>query len=107
MENKIIFVNGLESKDVSDTTPEWILGKMSINVETMIKWLSTTGREVAKNGYIDAQVKRSKKTGKRYIEVEDDSWKTKGKAEVKKEVREDVVIPNMDTGEIDPDSIPF
>jgi hypothetical protein len=105
-DKKIVFVNGLISKDVADTTPEWILGKMDIDVENLIIWLSTTGRQVATNGWINAQVKRSKKTGKRYIEVEDDSWKTKGKVEIKKE-SPDIVVPKMDTGEINPNDIPF
>lgn len=30
-----IFVNGLISKKVSDKAPEWILGALSINVESL------------------------------------------------------------------------
>lgn len=64
-----IFVNGLISKKVSDKAPEWILGALSINVESLTNWLSTTGKQVQSNGWINLNIKKSK-DGKRYIEVD-------------------------------------
>lgn len=64
-----IFVNGLISKKVSDKAPEWILGALSINVESLTNWLNTTGKQVQSNGWINLNIKKSK-DGKRYIEVD-------------------------------------
>lgn len=74
MENKTkIFVNGLLSKDVPDTAPEFILGKNSIKVDDLINWLQENRHLADENGWINTITKRSQTTGKRYIEV--DTWK--------------------------------
>lgn len=68
-----IFINGLISKDISDTTPDWILGRLSVKVEDLQKWLTENSALQDENGWINLTVKRSEKTGKRFIEV--DTWK--------------------------------
>jgi hypothetical protein len=72
-ENTKIFVNGLLSKDVPDTAPEFILGKNSIKVNDLIQWLQENRHLADENGWINTITKRSQSTGKRYIEV--DTWK--------------------------------
>ena len=75
MENKSnkIFINGLISKDVPDSTPEFILGQGSIQVASLIAWLQENrDKEFAKSGWINYKIMKSKSTGKRYVEV--DTW---------------------------------
>lgn len=69
-----IFVNGLISKDVPETAPEFILGKLSVKVSELSKWLNDN-KGIADNDWINLTVMRSKITGKRYIEV--DTYKPK------------------------------
>lgn len=102
METEKIFVNGLISKDVADTAPEWILGKMSISVNELINWLEKNRKLQDENGWINLTVKRSPRTGKRYIEV--DTWKPE-KVEEKKD---NFTLPdvNVDTGEVPAAQLP-
>lgn len=103
MENIKIFVNGLISVEVPQTAPEWILGKNSIKVDELIKWLQENKHLANEAGYINTVTKASKTTGKRYIEV--DTWKAQGEVKIEKEV---VVPPsNNDTGEAEAGDIPF
>jgi hypothetical protein len=69
-----IFVNGLISKEVPVTAPDWVLGKMSIQVDNLQKWL-LENKGLADNGWINLSILRSKATNKRYIEV--DQYKPK------------------------------
>lgn len=103
METEKIFVNGLISKDVADTAPEWILGKMSISVNELINWLEKNRKLQDENGWINLTVKRSQKTGKRYIEV--DTWKPEKPVEEKKD---NFTLPevNVDTGEVPAAQLP-
>lgn len=89
LENKI-FVNGLISKEVPETAPEFILGKMSIKVSELSKWLEDN-KGIADNDWINLTILRSRNTGKRFIEV--DTYK--------KEVKPLETLPtvNVDTGE--------
>lgn len=76
MENKNtekIFVGGLFSSKVSENAPEWILGRNSIHVESLIKWLQENKKLADEKGFINTVTKLSKASGKRYIEV--DTWK--------------------------------
>lgn len=95
MEDKI-FVNGLVSKDVADNAPEWILGKMSIQVNELINWLEKNRKIQDDNGWINLTVKRSKSTGKRYIEV--DTWKPESK--VQKEDTVALEVPKIKLPEL-------
>lgn len=105
-----IFVNGLISKDIPDTTPEFILGKNSIHVPSLKEWLNQNGHLADEKGYINTVTLRSKSTGKRYIEV--DTWKPKPK-EVQVVGADDITtefnLPevNVDLGEVDPEDVPF
>lgn len=97
-----IFVNGLISKEVPETAPEFILGKMSIKVSELSKWLEDN-KTVAENDWINLTILRSRTTGKRYIEV--DAYK--------KEVKPLDTLPTVkvDTGEGEPqfdeNGVPF
>lgn len=68
-----VFVSGLISKDIPDTTPEWILGRLSVKMEDLYLWLRENKGMADENGWINLTILRSKTTGKRYIEV--DTWK--------------------------------
>lgn len=94
-----IFVNGLISKDVSDTAPEFILGKLSVKVSELAKWLEEN-KGIAENDWINLTVKRSGTSGKRYIEV--DTYKPKTT------IPEGKGIDMSEfTGEVNPADIPF
>jgi phage antirepressor YoqD-like protein len=86
-----IFVNGIISKEVPQTAPDFILGKMSIKVDDLMKWLIENKSLCDENGWINMTVMRSKSTGKRYIEV--DTWKP--------------TPSSVDTGEAPLDTVPF
>lgn len=108
-----IFVNGFISKDVPDTAPDYILGKGSLHVESLVKWLQDN-KGLAENGYINITTLRSKTTGKRYTEV--DTYKKPVAVEEPKEVAAPVqtggytgpVGPgDYDGTAVNPDDIPF
>lgn len=105
-----IFVNGIISKDVPDTTPEWILGKTTIHVTSLKEWLNANGHLADEKGYINTVTLRSKSTGKRYIEV--DTWKPT-RQEVQVVGADDITaefiqpVVNVDLGEVSPESVPF
>lgn len=119
MENKSnkVFLNGIISKEVPETAPDFILGNLSINVNDLISWLmDARTKDYCKNGWINAQIKRGlpkgDEPGKRYIEV--DTWQPsprgdtsaprahitggQGMAEVARDFK---------NGEVDPNSVPF
>ena len=107
-----IFVNGFISKDVPDTAPDYILGKGSLHVESLMKWLQDN-KNLADNGYINITTLRSKTTGKRYTEV--DTYKKPVAAEPVESAPavqaggytgtvEAIEYPD---GEVNPDDIPF
>ena len=103
-----VFVNGLISKDIPDTTPEFILGKLSVKVSEFIKWLEEN-KGLADNDWMNLTIMRSKSTGKRYMEV--DTWKPKstvqvvGADDITAEFQQPVV--NVDLGEVNPKDVPF
>lgn len=98
-----VFVNGLISKEIPPTTPEFILGKMSCKAEDLYNWLRENKGLADENGWINFTILRSKTSGKRYIEV--DTWKPTKQVEEKP----DLVMPEVkvDTGEADTSHIPF
>lgn len=104
-----IFVNGLISKDIPETTPEFILGKNSIHVDSLIKWLQEVGKGLAdEKGYVNTVTLRSKTTGKRYIEV--DTWKPKATEQPKDEspsVKVGGYEGTLANGEAKTEDIPF
>lgn len=111
-----IFVEGLISKKVGEKAPDWILGSLSINVQSLTNWLNTTGQKVQKDGWINMDIKKSKE-GKRYIEV--NTYNPNMHAVVpERKVEPAHVVPTVkvealketgiDYGEvINPDDIPF
>jgi hypothetical protein len=73
-----IFVNGMTSFDVPDTTPDFILGKGSFKVDDLINFLNDH-KDYAIDGYLNYTILRSKTSGKRYVEL--DMWKYDQKQE--------------------------
>lgn len=67
-DKKKIFVDGLFSNEVADTAPEWVLGKGSINISKLGKFLAENAN-YAVNGYLDYTILRSKE-GNRYVELD-------------------------------------
>lgn len=78
-----VFVNGLISKDIPETTPEFILGRLSVKAEDLHNWLRENKGLCDENGWMNLTILRSKTSGKRYIEV--DTWKPTKAPEVKDE----------------------
>lgn len=93
-----IFLNGIISKDIPETAPAWILGKFSMNVPELKKWLDDNSQRLMDNGWINFVIKKSEKTGKRYIEV--DTYKPVKPIETLPEVK-------VDTGEVPTKDVPF
>jgi hypothetical protein len=114
-----IFVNGLISKDIPDTAPDWILGKHSIKVQDLIDWLTANKHLADKNGWINTVTKRSQTTGKRFIEV--DTWQPNQQQEptntlTGQEAEDNKALIDqarqirqqaLESGEVNPDDIPF
>lgn len=113
-----IFVNGIISKEVPETAPDFILGNLSINVNELITWLmDSRTKEYCKNGWINAQIKRGmpkngELVGKRYIEV--DTWQPSPRGDTAAPSTPNVrgqsmaeVEREFNNGEADPDSVPF
>lgn len=96
-----IFVSGLYSKDVSDSAPDFILGKLSVQPSQLIAWLTNNRKLEDEKGYINLTVLKNRE-GKRYIEV--DTWKPTQQAEVKPEVQ--LPIVNVDLGEVPASQLP-
>lgn len=67
-----IFVDGLISKEVADTAPDFILGKLSINIDNLKAFLDKS-KGYAVNGWLNATILKSK-GGKRYIELDLYQW---------------------------------
>lgn len=99
-----IFVNGIVSKEVAPTAPDFILGKLSIQVDDLKRWLEANDNLCDENGWINLTVMRSRGTGKRYIEV--DTWKPVAKSA---EATAPVATSSFDPtkGEVKTDDIPF
>jgi hypothetical protein len=67
-----IFVDGLFSDDIPDITPDFVLGKGSLDVDRLINFL-IAHKKYAVKGYLDYTILRSKASGKRYAEL--NLWK--------------------------------
>jgi len=106
----IIFINGLLSKEVPETAPDFILGNLSINVNDLITWLmDARTKEYCKNGWINAQIKRGQ-SGKRYIQV--DTWQPspRGESPSTPDVRGQGMAQaerEFKNGEVNLDQVPF
>lgn len=104
-----VFVNGLISKDIPDTTPEWILGKLSVKMEDLYLWLREHKGLADENGWLNLTILRSKTTGKRYIEV--DTWKPKAQESTSAPVAQvegkGIDMSEFTDGAVDPKNIPF
>lgn len=82
MENKVIFVDGLNVFTPSDNAPDWIKANMVINPTKLVKWLEQNDQYLkeGKHGLeIRLQIKQSAQ-GKLYAAV--DTYEPKLKQEV-------------------------
>jgi len=102
-----IFVSGLISKDIPESTPEFILGRLSVKMEDLYLWLRENKGLADENGWVNLTILRSKTTGKRYIEV--DTWKPTKPEATSATVPVGVKGIDMDefTGEVDTKDIPL
>lgn len=83
MENKVIFVDGLNIYTPSTNAPEWVKADMVINPTQLVKWLQTNDQYLkeGKRGLeLRLQIKQSAQ-GKLYAAV--DTYEPKIKEEVK------------------------
>jgi len=82
MENKVIFVDGLNVYTPSENAPDWIKADMVINPTQLVKWLQDNDQHLkeGKRGLeLRLQIKQSAQ-GKLYASV--DTYEPKLKAEV-------------------------
>ena len=82
MENKVIFVDGLNIYTPSENAPDWVKADMVINPTNLIKWLQTNDqylREGKRGLELRLQIKQSAQ-GKLYASV--DTYQPKLKEEV-------------------------
>jgi len=68
------FAEGMYYDDPRDGAPDWVLGKVNIQVVKAIAFLQAHANE---GGYVNLDVKRAK-NGKPYMEL--DTWKPSGEA---------------------------
>jgi hypothetical protein len=64
-----IFVNGYITRDIPDTTPDYVLGKGSFQVDSLIEFLNAN-KKFAVKGYLNFETLRSKATSKRYTKLD-------------------------------------
>jgi hypothetical protein len=86
-----IYPEGFNWKDKALTAPSFVVGGIGINKNKFIKWL-----ESQEGDWVNLKV--NEKYQSKEIEVTLDTWKPTYKKEE---------TPKVDTGEIDPLSIPF
>lgn len=83
MENKVVFVDGVNVYTPSSSAPEWVKANMTINATKLMKWLNEND-EYLKEGKegleLRLQIKQST-AGKLYAAV--DTFEPKMKEEVK------------------------
>lgn len=98
-----IFVSGLYLNKVSDNTPQYVITKQSIHVESLIKWLQEVGRKHAdKNGSVRITGMESSR-GNRYFQI--DTWKPKDIVEEPKEKGFELPEVQVDLGEATPEEL--
>ena len=107
MQKEKIFVNGLYSKPVHENAPDFIKGKLSVNIKTFYEWMRLNKGLADEKGYINMTVLEGRKG--RYIEV--DTWKPEQKnngelsaQEVEKQSVREIEVPPMN---VDLSDIPF
>ena len=82
MENKVIFVDGLNVYTPNDKAPDWVKASMVINPSKLVKWLQQNDdylKEGKQGLELRLQIKQSAQ-GKLYASV--DTYEPKLKAEV-------------------------
>ena len=74
---EVVFVDGFIFKKPSDNVPDFVKGKVSINIESFAKFV----KEHAKNGWLNIDLKESTK-GNFYAQLDEWTPETKDEAEV-------------------------
>lgn len=85
MENKVIFVEGLNVFTPNENAPDFVKASMVINKEKFITWLQTNGQYLSDGKYgteLRLQIKESKQ-GKLYASVDTYKPKTNSTVEEK------------------------
>mgnify|MGYP003648761137 CR=1 FL=1 len=81
MDNKVVFIDGVNVFTPNESAPDFVKASMVINKEKLITWLQTNGEYLSDGKYgkeLKMQIKQSKQ-GKLYASV--DTFKPKPKAE--------------------------
>jgi len=76
------YVNGLYIKSPSDRAPDWVMGKLSINVSQFREWMQGHLRDNPGAEWINIEMTRQKKDPSKGSAVLDE-WKPEQKAEPK------------------------
>ncbi len=94
---KTEYATGCYWNDPHERAPEFVIGRISINVDKFLPWLE--GQETSDKGYVSLNVKRGR-DGKPYVEL--DTYKKSPNAPQSRE-RAQTALPADDFN----DSIPF
>ena len=103
MSKEKVFADGFKFKLPNENAPDWVVGEMSVRVESAIAWLKTY---VKKDGYVNLKINISGSSQKPYIQLDDfvpDSKKRKISAADEFERRQAVEVAE----EEDVDELPF
>ena len=74
MADKKEYASGCYFNDPHERAPEFVVGRISVNVQKFIGWLEQ--QETSDKGYVNLNVKRGR-DGKPYVEL--DTWKPAGR----------------------------
>ena len=69
--NKDIYAKGLFFNDPSENAPDFVIGKLSIQVDDFAKWANE--QEKNEKGYVSIEILRSREDKKPYAKL--DTWK--------------------------------
>ena len=92
-------INGLYPKQKNDNAPEWVIGKLSINVEQFREWMKNYLRANPDSEWINVDMKVGR-SGKPYASL--DTWQPKEEI-----APAPATQPAPKPGEFTDDDIPF
>lgn len=93
-----IFIDGFYSSDVPETAPEFILGKGSLHIDKLRKFLSNN-EQYANKGYLNYTILRSREAGSRYVVLDTYAWE-KAQQEKQQEIPEQPQVQDIDVSDI-------
>lgn len=97
-----IFVNGLRFERPRDGSPEFVKGRIGINVPTLTKWLEEHGKD---QEWLNADLLQSKDGSKLYFQL--NNWKPKAPTEPSLTDRVNQIYDEVSKDAPNPDDIKF